>query len=203
MQNDKKTRGIGDHQLSLSSKARWLIVKVLSDGQMHQNKELKEKTELSSRTLNKHLGQLQAQKLIQRIEDDKSGKYPHPVYYKAEPDLLTYSSARIMTDEVIQDIEPALRECKDPLFLLDAFHAGNSEFLLSILSQLKGMEDIFDYDWDWRLELFVWQPYRAFTRKLVLATKKIMLDIDTKQLLIEQAKRNKMIAQIMLERLEK
>jgi hypothetical protein len=106
-----------------------------------------------------------------------------------------------MTDEVIQGIEPVLRECKDPLFLLDAFHAGNSEFLLSILSQLKGMEDIFDYDWDWRLELFVWQPYRAFTRKLVLATKKIMLDIDSKQLLIEQAKRNIWIGEMTLKRL--
>jgi DNA-binding HxlR family transcriptional regulator len=203
MRNEKKSIGMGDYQLALSSRARWLIVKVLSDRKMHQNKEIREKTKLSSKTLDKHLKQLQAQKLIQRIEDDQSGKYPHPVYYRAEPELVTYSDARTMTDEVIQGIEPALQECRDPLMLLDGFHAANSGFLLGILSQLEGMKDISEYDWNWRLELFAWQPYRAFTEKLVLATKKILNHIDTERLLIEQAKRNKTIAEMTLERLRK
>jgi len=170
---------------------------------MHQNKELKEKTKLSSRTLAKHLRQLERQKLINRIEDDESGKYPRPVYYRAIPELVTASHAGIMIEEASQHIEPALRESKDPLMLLDGIHAANSGFIAGILSQLKGWDNIFEYDWDWRLELFVWHPYRVFTYNLVVATKKIINEIDIQKLLIEQAKRNIRIAEMTLERLEK
>ena len=157
------------------------ILKVLSDEEWHKYGELLEKTKISSRTLTKRLDDLQDRKLIQKEEREPRKRYPS-AYYKAEPELVTATKATILTEELSEDIEPALIEIKNPMVILELINLQNSLSLTSnLIEELKG-NNISESKLYFLLELFVWEPYKALTWKLIEAIKKNRDIIDIEQI---------------------
>ena len=189
MKNRKQNTGVGNWHIDKAYKAKWSILKTLSDGQWHRNMELKEKTELSSRTLAKHLNHMTNIQIIERKEDIESRKYPVPVLYKAIPELTTYIKASISREEITNMVEPALNECKDPLFLLDGIHATSQIYFLELLKQIQQNNINTNEQINFFAECFLWANYKQFTHKLINASRKIINDLNITQLLIDQAKR--------------
>ena len=203
MKNHKQNIGIGNWHIDKAYKSKWLILKTLSDGQWHRNMELKQKTELSSRTLAKHLNHMINIKIIERKEDIKSRKYPVPVLYKATPELTTYVKARIAREEFANGLESALNETKDPLFLLDGIHATSQLYFIELLNQIQQNNITTDEQINFFAECFLWANYKQFTHKLIEASRKIINDLNITQLKIDQAKRLTIIYETMLKIYEK
>ena len=66
MISGKKTKGIGKYQIEKAQKSIMAILRVISDEKPHQYSELKEKTELNSPTLTKHLKRLTEMKILRK-----------------------------------------------------------------------------------------------------------------------------------------
>lgn len=189
MKNHKQNTGIGNYQIDKAYKARWSILKTLSNGQWHRNMELKEKTKLSSRTLAKHLNQMTNLQIIERKADVESGKYPIPVLYKAEPELTTYVKAIITREEVANTLEPALNETKDPIAVLEAIHASSQLYFIELLKRIQQNKNITNEEIYFFAECFLWANYKQFTYKLIDASRKIINDLNITKSLIDQSKR--------------
>jgi len=189
MKNHKQNIGIGNWHKDKAYKSKMLILKTLSDGQWHRNMELKQKTELSSRTLAKHLNHMTNIQIIERKEDIESRKYPVPVLYKATPEFTTYVKARIAREEITNKLEPALNITKDPLLLLDTIHVASQLGFIQLLKQIQQNNITTDKQINFFAECFLWGDYKQFTHKLINASRKIIKDLNIHQLLIDQAKR--------------
>ena len=143
------------------------ILKALSDEEWHKYGELLEKTKISSRTLTNHLDYLKECKLIKREERE----YPS-AYYKAEPELVTYTEAAFSIEELSQQIEPVLLETKNPSFVLNLIHMNCGAILEITVYKLKEDKNVPEHKLRFLLDLFAWETYRILTWKLVEATKK-------------------------------
>jgi DNA-binding HxlR family transcriptional regulator len=190
MNSLKQNTGIGNWQIDQANKAKWSILKALSDGQWHRNMELKEKTRLSSRTLAKRLNEMTELQIIEKQTDIESKKYPVPVLYKATPTILMYTTARIARDEIANRIEPALDQSKDPLAVLEAIHTSSKLYFLDLLTIIKENKKITDKQIHFYEECFLWTPYKQYTSRLIQASRKIIDDLNIEQSLINQAKRH-------------
>jgi DNA-binding transcriptional ArsR family regulator len=179
--------------LEKASEALMKILRVLSDENWHQNSELAEKTGISSATLSKHLKNLRKLKLAQLKVDYESGKYPEPHYYKAEPELVTYSEAKIRTLELSEHIEPSLLESRDPLMLLEIIHLSSEANLELLLRQMKEEKNLSESKMSFLAELFVWEPFIVLSWKLLESTRKIVDEIDFTKLQKDQVKRMKLV----------
>jgi len=151
------------------------ILNVLSDEKWHKYGELLEKANLSSRTLTKRLDYLKGCNLIKREERE----YPS-AYYKAEPELVTYTEAKFSLEKLYQQIEPVLLETKNPFLVLDIINAGCQGALKLTIGKLMEEKNTPEHKLHFLLDLFVWEPYRVLTWKLVEATKKNIDKIDFK-----------------------
>ena len=190
MKNRKQNTGIGNWHKDKASKAKWSILKALSDGQWHRNMELKEETKLGSRALSEHLKHMTNIQIIERKEDVESGKYPVPVLYKATPELKTCIQASIAREEFVNGLEPALNACKDPLFLLDAIHAFSQLGFLDLLTYIQQNNiETNEFAINIFAEIAIWRYYKQFIHKLIDASRKIINDLNITQLRIDQAKR--------------
>ncbi len=194
-------QGMGEYQREKAFFAQRSILKAFSDGQWHRNKELRETTKLSSRTLSKHLENLTQLQMIERKEDMESGKYPVPVLYKATFAALEYIKTSIFIEESSKNIEPALMETRDPLAVLEIIHMASELGLVKILTELKEHKDMPVAVVQYLEVLFMEMPYKFFVLKLVDASRKIIDELDFDKLSIEQVKRQKEMAEFQLKRL--
>lgn len=183
--------GFGSYQMEKAYNAQRIIFKTLYDGQWHRNKDLKEKTKLSSRTLNKHLTEMVKKCVVERKVDNESGKYPYPVLYKAEPELLVYMKSSLFREDFSKTIDAMLEETKDPLEILDVIHEYSQRAFLWILEEIKRNKNISDNQIEFFEEMFLWSNYKSFTFELIEATRKKIDNVDINQLLIAQAERRK------------
>lgn len=159
--------------------------------------ELK-KTTKSSSTLNKHLKQMIEHQTIEKKIDTECGEYPHPVLYKAHPEIITYIKMSMFREEFYDKIGTILKESNDPLMILDIIHNWSQLTFIKILEQIQKDKNInFERKWK-RIEYlgraFLWANYEFFTLDLITATLKIINEIDINKLLIAQAKRQKEMA---------
>lgn len=143
------------------------ILKALSDEEWHKYSELLKRTQISSRTLTNHLDFLRECKLIKREERE----YPS-AYYKAEPELVTYTEAAFSLEEFSQQIEPVLIETKNPFLVLNLIDTKCKAILEITIIKIKQEKNVPDHKLRFLLDLFVWEPYRILTWKLIEATKK-------------------------------
>lgn len=164
--------------------------------------ELKEQTKRSSRTLAKHLNQMVNMQFIEKRIDIESGNYPHPVYYKAKPNLITGVKASMARQETIDLFEPALNEVKDPLMILDGIHAASQLDFIDIILRIQQYKNMTNEEIYFFEEIFLWANYRQYTSKLIQASRKIIDDINITQSLMEQAKRNIEVYQKTLKKYE-
>ena len=193
MISQKKNRGIGLYQMERDSEARNAIYNVLSDGQWHRIKELKERTRISPTTMYRKLKLLEENFLIERKEDVKKGKYA--VLYKAIPELVTIIRMRKLTTDLSQTLEKLLAETKDPLLAVDSIHLFSQLGILTVLKILSLLKkEKRDIPWtlvEFLEESLIWNPYRSLTLNLVRISMKTTDDIDLPKLLSSQAERNK------------
>ena len=194
----KKSTGIGSYQTQKAFLAQYSILKALSDGRWHRNMELKKETKLSSRTLAKHLKKLESLKLIDRHEDDESGKYPIPVLYQATTDLIEFARTIRFVEETRNLIESALMESKDPLWLLEGIHAYSQVSFIQILNELKEKRNMSKDELEYIEQLYLQTPYTFLMNSLIKASRKIIDEIDFDKLLVSQVKRQKIIAEMQL-----
>jgi hypothetical protein len=168
------------------------IWKALSDGEWHRTTNLKKTTKLSPRTLHKHLKQMVESTTILRKQDLESGKYPIPVLYKGHPELLEWLELSNMRERFKNNIDAWLKEFNNnPMLVLDAIHLWNEIMFVRLLEQIQEnkhmtYEELFN-----RAELELWINFKYFTEKLLVATTKIIDEINIEQLQIEQIRRQK------------
>jgi len=82
-------RGVGSWQINKARTAAEALTKILRDGEWHRYQELRQKTELSSATLSKHLKELERGVVEKKIQL-KSGEYPYPVVYRIKEQYLIF-----------------------------------------------------------------------------------------------------------------
>jgi len=191
MKPKKENEGIGGYQREKAYCAQRSILKALSDGQWHRNMELKETSKLSSRTLAKHLDMLQKARVIVKKRDVESGKYPVPVFYKAQDILLIYMRSSLLREEFSNKVDAMTEETRDPLMILDVIHDFSQLAFIRILRQIQEDKKITWEQRNFLEEFFLWSNYKYFTMELIEASMRIVDKIDIDQLLMSQAKRKK------------
>jgi predicted transcriptional regulator len=204
MISQKQNRGIGFYQMERDNEARNAIYEVLSDGQWHRIKELKERTKISPTTLYSKLESLEELTLIKRKEDIEKGKYA--ILYKAIPEMLTVIRVRRLTKEINQTLEQILVETKDHLFVLDTIHLFSQLGVLTVLKSLSLLKKK-NRNISWELveffeETLIWHPYKSLTLNLIASSMKTVDDIDMNQLLISQTERKKEESKMDIKKLE-
>ena len=189
MRRRKQNNGMGDYQLEKAEKAEWAILKVLADGEWHRNKDLREKTELSSRTLDKRLKRLVKISVVERKEDVESGKYPVPVLYRLVSAFVTYVNAKLLREQFVDKIEGILDETKDPLVILDMIHAFSHTGFVHLLEEIKERDEITNDELFFFGECFLWGHYKILIARLMGESRKLKNELNVPLLLKNQAER--------------
>lgn len=202
MTSSDKDKGLGIYQKEKSYQAQKVLFNVLFDGLWHRNMELREKTQLSSRTLSKHLDRLIKLQLIERKIDDESGKYPVPVLYKAQPELMNHIKSSKLREEFSQSIDAMLEETKDPLIILEVIHDYSQIAFLELMKEIKNNKQITSLEIDFFEEIFLWANYKHFMFKLIEASAKRIDEFDFDKLLVAKAKRGKEISELLIKRFD-
>lgn len=150
-----------------------LILMALLDGQWHRNMELKKETKLSPRTLSKHLDEMEKElHWIERKEDTESGKYPHPVLYRASHSTVSYATYMKSVFDNADEIETRLKETKDPLQILDDSHKINQYYFTLFLEEIQKKPHMAQKQLDYMTSLFLHSPYEIYTKNLITAIAK-------------------------------
>jgi hypothetical protein len=169
-----------DENMEKALEARTSILKVLSDGQWHQTKDLKVETKVSSRTLYKHLKELEV--FIERREEKESGFPKPPVYYRASPTLLSLIGESLIIEGTTKGIMADLLNTKDLSSVLWVINEFSNGKILSILSAIKKQSrEVTDPELTFLLRSFVWKSYEYLTLGLVKTSMKIIDDLDLEQ----------------------
>lgn len=161
-----------------------LIILALSDGQWHRNKELKEKTKLTPRTLSKHLKELvKEHQWVERKEDTESGEYPHPVLYRITRSMLALAAFMKMVYDNADDIENDLKKTKDPLQILRDVHKFNLYYFTLLLETIQRDKYMSQKVIDAITDFTIHTPYVTYTTVLIDAFTKAVqfgmrFDID-------------------------
>ena len=189
MGSRKQNKGMGDYQIEKAEKAKWAILEALADGDWHQNKDIREKTELSSRTLDKHLKRLVKIPVVERKEDVESGKYPVPVLYRIISPFDTYVKTKLSRELFADHIEEMLDEAKDPLLILDAIHGLSQAGFVQLLEEIQDGDEITNNELYFFGECFLWGYYKIVIARLMGESRKMKNELNVLQLLIKQAER--------------
>ncbi len=183
IQSNKNTKAFYETQTKI-----W---KALSDGQWHRTNNLKKTTKLSPRTLHKHLKQLTKDGLIDRKRDIESEKYPIPVLYKAQSDIIEATKTMEIMKKFSNKIDAILKETKNnPLIILDLINKWNQTNFIRLLKTIQNHKDIPLKEIETLTKLHLWLNYEWFTQILIEATTKIIKEVDINQCIIDQAKLN-------------
>lgn len=165
--------------------------------------ELKEKTKLSSRTLAKHLDKMTNMKNVEKKVDVESGNYPYPVYYKAQPEFITYIKANMARQENASTFEQLLNEKKDPLLVLEIIHTFSRLWFIQLLKRIQQNKKMTNEEIYFFGECFLWTNYKQYVSKLIEGSRKIIDDVNINQCVINQFKREIRIAKKALKISEK
>lgn len=159
-------------------KARNKIFMVLSDGKPHRIKELK--TVVSSRTLYGEKFLKTFEGFIERREDKESGEYPYPVYYRANPTLMSVFTQSNKIGLAWKKIEKQFLETKNFVSALEQINEETNRYMLIALSNFKRQNiDVTDPKIvRLFLDAFVWQGYEILTWRLIVRSMKFINDID-------------------------
>jgi DNA-binding HxlR family transcriptional regulator len=161
--------------LDLKQYSQQRILLALIDGEWHRNKELKEKTKLTPRTLSKHLYELERKfRWIERREDTESGEYPHPVLYRATSSIVTMTIVMKTVFDNADDIETILKETKDPLQILEEFHKINEYYFTLILETIQKTKSTYPEWIDPLMDFVFYEPYKIYTKEIVRAFTKVV-----------------------------
>jgi predicted transcriptional regulator len=194
---------MGDYQKVKAGAARQAIYNVLSDGQWHRTMELKKTTQLSSRTLAKHLENLMTLKLIERKEDTTSGEYPIPVFYKAIDqflhDFLMPNKMRQLFKDKVSEM---LEETNDPLIVLEMIQQFAQVDFIRILEEIKNNKKMSGEELVYLYDAFLLGNFQSFSLALTVATYKMIDKIDINKMLFAQAKRQQEIWRKTMKRYE-
>jgi DNA-binding HxlR family transcriptional regulator len=172
--------GIGETQKQQATTSRIEIAKLLADQKPHQFNELKKQSKLSAPTLSKHLKKFVTYDLVTKEIDTKSGRYPYPVYYTATPELSGYAGLIRFTEEMSSLIDATLAKEKNPLTTLNSLNTltiGRMHDLLTGFKENKNLNLTVD-DLIFKWALWVLEPYKALSEKILQATAKIIDEID-------------------------
>jgi hypothetical protein len=176
-----------DENMEKALEARTSILEVLSDGEWHQTKDLKVETKVSSRTLYKHLKELEA--FIERREETESGFPKPPVYYRASSTLLALMAESIIIEGTTKGVMADLLNTKDLSSILCLVNKLTNSKILSVLSAIKKQSrEVTDPELTFLLRSFVWKNYEYLTLGLAKASMKIIDDIDLEQVSKELGK---------------
>ena len=200
MRNRKQNRGIGDYQIKQAEEAKWKILEALADGDWYRYKEIREKTNLSSRTLTKHLDRLQEIPIVERKEDVESGKYPVPVLYRIISPFDTYVNAKVFRERFADDIEEMLDETKDPLVILDIIHTFSHTGFVQLLTEIKERDEISNNELCFFGECFLWGNYKILIARLMGESRKLKNELNILQFLKNQAERQIELNTLALQR---
>jgi hypothetical protein len=193
--NEKKTRGIGRHQTDKEWKSLMSILKAVSNGEEHRYKDIKKATGLSDPTLTKFLNRFIELKLMNKKWDTST--YPHAAYYKAKPDLMMYSKTQVRTEELSELVESKLSESKDPLLILEWINITIYIRMVDVLKQFKTNKSLLEPKLNFLMDVFVWEPFKVLTWKLMESTGKIIDKIDFEQLEKKQSERLEKIEELI------
>lgn len=156
------------------------ILTALNDGQWHRNKELLQKTQITQRTLSKHLDILEKFGLIEKHTDRETGEYPYPVLYKTNKLTTLLGKHMEIVFNNAENIKTDLTKTKDPLLMLKTFHAINQQYFketLQIIQIDKGLnqealEMIAHYLFSLPYEIYIKELLKAFNNTIKQSTKK-------------------------------
>lgn len=184
---EQNNRGLGNQQQEERYNTQLIILKVLFDGQSHQNKELKHSTKLSYNSLNKNLKKMTEIGVIEKSKGVKNGKYA--VFYKTSEELF-YMTAINMWKEIQDEINKNLELKKDPLLILEEIHLNNEEFFLQLLSQIQNKKTD-TVKIKYLTEVMILQNYRYLVNELIRKTLQMRNEINIEKLIDLQYKRQK------------
>jgi hypothetical protein len=154
-----------NHNTALANQARASLLRVLSDGNWHQAKDLKSETHISSRTIYKKLEQL---KPFCDKETREEGKLKPTVYYRANPTLMRIIFQTKYSESAWQDIREQFLETKDFAKALKTIDTLTHKTLIMAFLDIQNktfnatnpeMLELF-------LESFVWNTYQQLTLSL-------------------------------------
>lgn len=172
----KNKKGMGERQIADSAESREAILKVLSDGEWHQYKELKEKAELSNVTLSRHLKKLK--KALLKKEGEKDSRI---VYYKMKNSYLIFMAILDTAQELWQRFRKTLVTTKNPLLALKEINTFNNISTLGILKILKETTDTDQETLNFLMQLNQLAS-RFLTYSLIKESMKILDEVDIDQL---------------------
>ena len=157
-------RGMGEHQKTIMKEARMKLLKVLGDGKWHQYKEIKNKADLSSATVSRHLKILTANNLLERDMQDKT--YPPRVQYRIKESENFIAGFGIRLALHIREFMSVLGETIDQTeylsILEEYFHNG----IVSLLRHKKREKDLKAQEIDFMVHIFT-QPLEPAIRGFI------------------------------------
>jgi len=167
---------IRNENMKKTLKARAKILEVLFDGQWHQTKDLKVYTKVSPRTLYKHLEALKA--YIEKEEDETT--YPHRVYYRASPTLLSLMVESKLIKATTDGIMADLSNTKDLASILKFINMLINSQILTVLETIKKSNLKFSdtEQISFLMRSFVLTHFEYLMAGLVKATSKIDVDFE-------------------------
>lgn len=149
------------------------VLFALIDGQWHRNKELKERTKLTARTLSKHLGELEKNlHWVERKEDTESGEYPHPVLYKATNAAIPFIKYMDIVFQNADTIEKEIDEVTDPLKVLRKIHKGEEYYLYLTILEIATFKYMTKEQLDGFLDFTFYRPHQIYIEALIGAITK-------------------------------
>lgn len=132
--------------------------------------ELIAETKLTPRTLSKHLDELEEElHWIEKKKDTESGKYPHPVLYKAKDLTVKYITYIKSVYHNADKIETDLKETKDPLRILDELHKINQYYFALTLIEIQKNKHMTQKHIDSIASFFLFSPYEIYAKNLITA----------------------------------
>jgi len=170
--------GMGENQIKQMISSRRAITKVLSDGTPHQFNEITIESKLSAPTTSKRLKEFIKMGLITKEIDTKSGKYPYPVFYTATEELVEAGTNRRIVDDLSGAIDKYVARDKNPFALLVSINGISEITLENILLSLKKNKNLTKSELFFYWDMWVLEPYRELTLKLVEESMKVIDDID-------------------------
>ena len=172
--NERNKRGMGERQLHTANKARESILKILSDGEWHQYKEIGQKAKLSNVTLSKHLKEFK--KGIEKKESEEDSRI---VYYRIKASYLILARSFKGSLDEWRELRKTLFTTKNPLLVLKEIDKTNDLAIMLDLTLLKLTKDVN------MLNLFLeltWERYKFLTAFLVQETREFLEEINPEQL---------------------
>ena len=160
----KVSKGMGEWQSNTRIENRMKILEILGDGEYHQYNEIKERTQLSSPVLAKHLKGIK--NWIEKKEGDDDSRTK---YYRANATLRSIMFNATLTKNAWTDVKKSFIETKDMALAIQQINTiSNLNLLLALSSVQEKNINISDFEQvQLFVETFVWNTYKILTLGLI------------------------------------